>query len=799
MSQVTFQVSQRVKKARLAWSMHRMITPIWFGSLALIALAAYFLGRGNQFGYILISPALVGLMVKYWYQWDLAVLPGFSVESSEGLPVDKVVSRDLAATLVWPISLPQLWELASRQPAGQFMIERLQLDTDELTRHLSTTEGSDDVWVAARQLQLRLELPELDAACLVAALLIHTPGALATASHNKLQTQDVLNVLLWRVRLRSAAEKDKTLRKLHGIGRDWASGYTPTLNRYAHNITEEVEDSSSSYETLARSQTIDQILTNLGKTERHNVIIVGPDGSGKTSLVYGLAERLSYASRLQSAITYQIMGLNPALLTSASQVPGEIEQLVLTLFSDAARAGNIMMFLDEAQLFLKAGVGALDLSQLLLSVIQQTNIRLIMALNPEDYQHLATSNPGLATQFNVVKMPELSQDDVISLLEDRAAGLEGHGVVVTYQALVESYRLAARHITTEAFPGKAIKLLEDSLNYPEGKLLTATSIQQCIERTMGIKAQLAGEEEKSQLLNLEDLLHCRMINQTRAVSAIATALRRNRAGVGSPKRPAGSFLFLGPTGVGKTELTKALADVYFGGVDHIIRLDMSEFQQPSDVSRILAPPAGGQVGTNLLSEVRQRPFSVVLLDEIEKAHPDLLNLLLQILDEGNLSDSNGQAVNFTNCIIIATSNAGADDIRAHIAAGEELEKFEKNIIDGLISSHQFRAELINRFDEVVLFRPLKPEELRQVAALMIAAVNETLSNQNITVELTDAALDSLVEKGFDPRLGARPLRRLIQQTVQNLIADGILAGKYAPGAKIKLDRDDLYKTPESKV
>jgi ATP-dependent Clp protease ATP-binding subunit ClpC len=340
-----------------------------------------------------------------------------------------------------------------------------------------------------------------------------------------------------------------------------------------------------------------------------------------------------------------------------------------------------------------------------------------------------------------------------------------------------------------AYPGKAIRLLEQSLVHASNGVVNAVSVQSAIEQTKGVKAGSAAPAEADRLLKLEDTIHSRMINQSRAVSVIANALRRARAGVANPKRPIGSFLFLGPTGVGKTELAKSIAAAYFGDENSMVRLDMSEYQQESDVSRLLS---GGESDTSsLLLQVRQRPFCVVLLDEIEKAHPNILNLLLQLLDEGQLTDTHGRKASFKDSVLIATSNAGADTIRGKIEQGEALESFEKQFVDELISSGEFKPELLNRFDEIVLFRPLTPEELTQVVKLMLGGVNQTLASQNISVELTDAAVQKIVEVGNDPRLGARPMRRALQRAVEDTVAQKILKQEVKPGDRLTLDAGDL--------
>lgn len=296
------------------------------------------------------------------------------------------------------------------------------------------------------------------------------------------------------------------------------------------------------------------------------------------------------------------------------------------------------------------------------------------------------------------------------------------------------------------------------------------------------------------LLHLEDLLHERMINQVHAVNAVANALRRARSGVRNQNRPIGSFLFLGPTGVGKTELAKALANVYFGGEDHMVRLDLNEYGQASDVSRLIADAATDS--RSLTAQIAKQPFSVVLLDEIEKAHPNVLNTLLQLLDEGILRDTNNRDVSFRDAIIIATSNAGADRIRQYIEAGYKLDQFEEQFTNELIDSGQFKPEFLNRFDEITVFRPLTEDELMQVVELMLAGINKTLAQQQVKVEVDDDAKRKLVHVGYDPRLGARPLRRVVQRTVENIVAQRVLADELNAGQTAHITLQEVEKALE---
>jgi len=346
-------------------------------------------------------------------------------------------------------------------------------------------------------------------------------------------------------------------------------------------------------------------------------------------------------------------------------------------------------------------------------------------------------------------------------------------------------------------PGRAIKLLEAASEYAENGLVTARSVQQAIEKTQGIKlGNSDNQEDRDKLLNLEALIHERMINQSRAVSVVSDALRRARSGVRNPDRPIGTFMFLGPTGVGKTELAKALASVYFGGEDRIIRLDMNEYVMNEDVGRLIAD--GADDSTSLTARIMKQPFSVVLLDEIEKAHPNVITTFLQLLDEGILRDAKNREVSFRDAIVIATSNAGADSIRENIERGLDIEKFEDQLINQLISGGEFKPEFLNRFDEIVMFRPLTKEELLQVVNLILVGVNKTLALQKVSVDVSLEAKQYLVNSGYDPRLGARPMRRVVQKAVENTVAKKVLSGGVQPGGVVSIDLETVKNLVDSK-
>jgi ATP-dependent Clp protease ATP-binding subunit ClpC len=359
-----------------------------------------------------------------------------------------------------------------------------------------------------------------------------------------------------------------------------------------------------------------------------------------------------------------------------------------------------------------------------------------------------------------------------------------------YQSLKDAYRLSQRYVYDISMPGQAISLLESAADYAESGLVTSRSVAAAIEQSTGVKTSAASnEDEREKLLNLESLIHERMIGQERAVSVVSDALRRARSGVRNQNRPVGTFLFLGPTGVGKTELAKSLAAVYFGGERNIIRLDMNEFVSSSDVARLIAD--GSDDAGSLTAQVMKQPFSVVLLDEIEKAHPSVLSTLLQLLDEGILRDIRNREVSFRDTVVIATSNAGSDRIQEYLARGYSLEQFEEKFISELISSHLFHPEFLNRFDEIVVFGSLTKPELLKVVDLILESVNKNLAEQKITVTVAQDAKEYLVEAGYDPRLGARPMRRVVQRAVESNVAKLILSGRLQPGQTVQLTREHV--------
>ena len=753
---------------------------------------------GTMTAHLLLGISGTVSVLLVWYYGELKELTPVS-DTAVITDISQVLSRQLLAKIRKDMSPLDLAQAISNQQGAYFFAARFAIGP-EFFKNFSSKDPAalPLVWQKSLEVLHKTKADRIDSAVLVAALVISIPDNDAVLAHLQLDAEDILGGVSWHHHMQAMMERHREKRHYGGIGRDLSFGWAPLLNHVGYNITNSLQTGGILRRPVdSRLQTIDQIVHLLAQPGRRNATLVGEAGVGKTTLVYTLAQKLLQDPKsVPAQLRYQqVIELDAAHLIANAKGRGQLEELLIRIFNEAIAAKNVVIFLDEAQLFLREGTGSVDLSSILLPVLEGGALKLIVALDSQEWLRLAQTNPGLVQSLNRVVVNPLDFDETVQVIEDETLVIEGkHDVVLMNQAIKEAYKLAERFIHEQAFPGRALKLLDAAAGFPEQKhFVTAKSVQEAVEKSFDVKVQAADSfEEKDKLLNLESLIHQRMINQTRAVKLVSDALRRARTGVGNDKKPIGTFLFLGPTGVGKTELSKALADVYFGGQDRIVRVDLNEFSHADDTNRLLA--VGATDPYSLCAQIAKQPFSVVLLDEIEKAHPNVLNLLLQLLDEGMLRDAQNKPISFRDSIIIATSNAGAEQIRAHIDKGQQLEQFEEELVNELIDSQVFRPEFINRFDEVILFRPLTKPELMQVVDLLMAGINKGLAARKITVKLTDAAKGLLVDKGYDPRLGARPLRRVVQRSVENVVAQRLLAGSITPGQTLELDAPELQST-----
>lgn len=789
--------SARARKARFG----QLFEPRWFRIVLRISIiVSLVLWAGLVFvahtavGYVFL--ALVGLQATplLWFYGDIDRLAAPAVPRG----IHDMLDRAVLARMTDHTSPQELAHILASQPGGYFFASRFALAGEFVQLAAEQVALIDTVWDNALELHKTLNTLSIDSAVLVAAVILSVPDADMLLATFELDAEDIRTGVEWFEHIQEMIRIHTERKNYGGIGRDLSFGWAPTLNRVGYNITRGIEAGAFVHRSIpAHDEVIAQAEHILSQPGRRNVALVGEVGVGKTTIVHSMAKQLidAAAGSPPNLRFNQVITLDAAHLISVAKGRGELEQLLIHMTNEAIAAKNIILFLDEAQLFLQDGTGSVDLSNLLMPLLEGGALKLILSLDDQQWLKMSQTNPGLAQLMNRVMVKPLGEDDTLQVLEDGVLLLEAkNNVVYMRQAMQEAYKLANRFIHEQAMPGKALRLLEAAAGFAEQKhFITNRSVRQAVEKSFDVRVQTADTtEERDTLLNLEDRIHERMINQTRAVKLVSDALRRARAGVRNESKPIGTFLFLGPTGVGKTELSKALAAVYFGGEEKMVRVDLNEFSRPDDTNRLLA--VGATDPYSLCAQIAKQPFSVVLLDEIEKAHPNVLNLLLQMLDEGTLRDAENKSISFRDAVIIATSNAGADKIREHIAAGQQLEQFEKQFVDELIDAQLFRPEFLNRFDEIILFRPLTPEELVQVVDLLIASLNKRLAAQKVTVTLTHEAKVLLANNGYDPRLGARPLRRTVQRVVENLVAQRMLQGGVAPGQQIQFDVPEIQAT-----
>ncbi len=780
--------SIRASEARFAVRLQGLAAGMlpWVVALLLLLGAGLIVGLGDAIGWLAIALALPFGMLHAYYKHHLVSLP-----ATKGSGLESIIAGDVLGRLPSAPTPADIAAAAGQSNAGQFMGARLGL-TPSLLTQLASADASRaaELWQLADDIRQKNGLAEINGSVLAVAIVRSFVGYEQIIAQIHLGDEDLDKGIQWQSHLMELIAHHSKPRRTGGIARDWSFGWIPLLERFGQNISEQISRGGSllTVDVGSHVDAINQLIDTFATGGRQNAVLVGAAGAGKTTIIHSFAERLLDASsNIPDSLKFrQVFILDSAALIAAAPGRGELENLIMQVLNEAYRAKNIIICLDNAQLFFEEGVGAVDLSNVLQPILEAGNLRVILSMDEQRYLQIGQRNPGLINALNRVNVAPASQDETMIVLQEQLIQVEiKRSVTYMYQALGEAYRLADRYVHELVMPGKAVKLLESAAGFSESGLVTINSVQQAIEKTLDVKISVASTtEDRETLLNMEDLIHQRMVNQVRAVSVVSDALRRARAGVRNQNRPIGTFLFLGPTGVGKTELSKALADVYFGGEGKMIRVDLNEYVRPEDVTRLIAD--GADDPSSLTAQVMKQPFSVVLLDEIEKAAPEVLTTLLQLLDEGILRDVRNREVSFRDAIVIATSNAGADRIREYIERGYQVEQFEQQFVDELINTNQFRPEFLNRFDEIVVFRPFKKGELVQVLDLILVGVNKTLEPQKVSVSVDDDAKQILVDKGYDPRLGARPMRRVVQKAVENTVAKLMLAGSVNPGDTIQI-------------
>ncbi|MFE5894704.1 ATP-dependent Clp protease ATP-binding subunit [Streptomyces sp. NPDC056462] len=624
-----------------------------------------------------------------------------------------------------------------------------------------------------------------------------------------------------------------------------------TLDEFGRDLTDEAKAGRLD-PVVGRAEEIEETVEILSRRSKNNPVLIGEPGVGKTAIVEGLAQRIVAGEVPDTLKDKRVVALDLSGMVAGAQYRGQFEERLKKVIEDVqAASGDIILFIDEMHTVVGAGAtgeGSMDAGNMLKPALARGELHVVGATTIDEYRKYVEKDAALERRFQPVMIPEPSVEETVQILEGLRDAYEAHHQVrFADGALAAAAELSDRYISDRFLPDKAIDVMDQAgarvrlrsagrstevvsredriaklrreqdqavaaedfekaarmkgeIAQAEGELagieerregvvsVTDADIADVVSRRTGIPVAQLTATEKEKLLGLEERMHSRIVGQDEAVTAVSRAVRRNRAGMGDPNRPVGSFLFLGPTGVGKTELAKTLAEELFGEEDRMIRFDMSEFQEKHTVARLVGAPPG-YVGYDeagqLTEKVRRRPYSVVLFDEVEKAHPDVFNTLLQILDDGRLTDGQGRTVDFRHCVVIMTSNIGAHRILAHKGDVSELKD---ELMEELRA--RFLPEFLNRIDDIIIFHGLTEADLGRIVDHLLDRSERRVEAQGMHLEVTEAAKKLLIAHGHQPEFGARPLRRTIQAELDNRVADILLGGEAEPGDTIVADVTD---------
>jgi ATP-dependent Clp protease ATP-binding subunit ClpC len=634
----------------------------------------------------------------------------------------------------------------------------------------------------------------------------------------------------------------------------------PIIEEFGKNLTKLAQEGKLD-PVVGREKEIERTVQILGRRTKNNPVLIGEPGVGKTAIAEGLAQRIVNQDVPESLIDKQVIGLDMGSLVAGTRFRGDFEERLKKIMEEVRSAGNIILVIDEIHTLVGAGgiEGGMDAANILKPALARGELQCLGATTLDEYRQHIERDAALERRFQPIKVGEPTVPETIEILRGlRSVYEQHHRVKISDEALIAAAELSDRYISDRFLPDKAIDLIDEagsrvrlrnsmhstsreikrellgvgkqkeeavrvqdfdkagslrdkelelegqlqaeSADFVSSPVVDEEDIAQIVASWTGVPVNKLTESESEMLMHLEDTLHQRLIGQEQAVSAVSRAIRRARVGLKNPNRPIASFIFSGPTGVGKTELAKSLAAYFFGAEDAMIRVDMSEYMERHTVSKLIGSPpgyVGYDEGGQLTEAVRRKPYSVILFDEIEKAHPDVFNTLLQMLDDGHLSDAKGRKIDFKNTLIILTSNIGSKVIeKGGGGLGFQLENEAEasyNRIKTLVNEELkifFRPEFLNRLDDIIVFTQLKKDEVKQIAEIMLKDVANRLVEKGIILKVTERFKDRVVQEGYDPSYGARPLRRAIMRLLEDSLAEAMLSGQVTDGDTAVVDIDD---------
>jgi len=682
---------------------------------------------------------------------------------------------------------------------ARFIFSRAQINLNNLAESSNQPIRSQEFLLTAGEFAVIEKHNQIEIGDLILAMTRFDRLLQARLTKSGLTIEDLQDIVFWQTNLwkrinpPSPLLNPNQIKTTGGIAKDWASGYTPFMDEYSNDLTDLVNRQDMDMVFKAHKDVIQKIETILARNGRHNVLLLGAPGVGKRNTILGFSREILIGKTLRPLAHKRVVELDINRILAGPQGPGALEERLVQIFSQAINAGNVIIFLDQIERLLDAGkgeAGAVNASQVLLPFLSSNRLQLVATTSPGAYHHFTINHPELTDAFEKIEVAEPSAQQILRVLEETATEMEiRYNMMITFNAIREIIRQGDRLIPNKNFPQKGIDLMDEIGAYCSQaglRVVTREIVDQYLSKKTKIPVGATEENQKVMLLNLEKIIHQEIINQDSAVSQVASSLRRASSGVSRQNRPMGNFLFMGPTGVGKTALSKALAKSFFGSPKNMLRFDMSEYQEIDDIERLIGSETAGAPGL-LTSQIAEHPYTLVLFDEIEKANKNILNLFLQLLDEGELTDSFGQKASFKSALIIATSNAGSNFIRQALADGKQMAEIQKDLLNEIQNQNIFAPEFLNRFDGVIAFRSLTLDELKEVVKIQVRDLNKRLADKNIVAQLTDGAIVKMALIGQDVEYGARALERAMQDKIENLLANLILTNKISRGQTLIID------------
>ncbi len=716
-----------------------------------------------------------------------------------------------------PVTLRHLRELQVSQTTGvamllrhphiQLVLDKAELTDDQFAKELLDSPKVNPSQIAEKAYQFAKEHKTryVEVEHLFLSVLSLIPKIEVFLAKYNSKVEIVENTVQWVVSQREGLAKvfiwqeDYEMPKLRGAGRGMTGRVTPNLDSVSEDFTKMVQKGVIK-STVWRDKEIGEMAALLGSS-RVNVLIVGPPGCGKTSIVKGIAHHVTYGTEHKSLKFKRIVSLAPGALIAGAKTSGGVADKFKKVMDEVGGSGDIILFIDEIQNLLTADTGSTDASvsnafSILGPYLSAGRIQFIGAVTTQNYRKYIEPNGAFARLFKKYELPQASKQDTLRILKEVAVGIEKkYQVTVTYPALEKTVELSEKLIHERVLPDKAIDVLDRTAatSTKSDKRLTSHNVAQEISQMTHVPVTQVTADESQKLLNIETDMRKMVIGQNEAINQIGAALKRARAGMRDEKKPISSFLFVGTTGVGKTETAKTLARIYFGSEDTMIRLDMSEYQHENSIQKLIGTSDGKTKGI-LTEAVRTKPFALILLDEIEKSHSSVLLTFLQVLDDGRLTDSTGRVIDFTNTIIIATSNVGTRVIQEVEQRNGNFEEMQTATMKEV--RNHFAPEFLNRFNGIIVFRPLTEGNVTKITDLMLDRVRKRADQKGVKVGFKPELIQELAKRGYTPEWGARPLARTIENTVGSHLAVKLLDGSIKMGDEVVLGMEIFEKNEE---